>query len=121
MISKIKEHLVQTIDHRELKQRIDVKAPIRLVMALSEWQYRTKRIPGSVHFATTQAALNGLIKEETIVVYCSDRTCIASAALGKVLEYQGFPHVLHFVGGLAEWEEAGYPLEGQGITEMMLL
>jgi len=26
-------------------------------------------------------------------------------------------HVLHFAGGLAEWELAGYPLEGEWIRQ----
>jgi rhodanese-related sulfurtransferase len=30
-----------------------------------------------------------------------------------VLENQGYTQVLHFAGGLAEWEQAGYLLEGR--------
>ena len=106
---------MRTIDREELKQKLDSKEPLRLVMALSEWQYRAKHIPGSLYFATIQDALNELHKEDEIVVYCSDQTCVASAALGKLLEYQGYSHVLHFAGGLADWEQAGYTLEGQDI------
>ncbi|WP_201367486.1 rhodanese-like domain-containing protein [Dictyobacter formicarum] len=106
---------MRTIDHQELKQKMDHQASFRLVMALNEWQYQTKRIPGSLYFATIQKALAELRKEDEIVVYCSDRTCVASAALGKLLEYQGYAHVLHFAGGLAEWEQAGYPLEGRDV------
>lgn len=51
-------------------------------------------------------------KEDEIVVYCSDANCIASRALGQFLERNGYTHVLHFAGGLQEWEQAGYPLEG---------
>ena len=106
---------MRTIDHEELKQKVDSQESFRLVMALSEWQYQTKHIPGSLYFATIQDALAELRQEDEIVVYCSDRTCVASAALGKLLEYQGYSHVLHFAGGLAEWEQAGYLLEGRGV------
>jgi rhodanese-related sulfurtransferase len=109
----MKEKILRTIDHQELKQKVDHDESFRLVMALSEWQYQMKHIPGSLYFATIQGALAELRKEDEIVVYCSDRTCIASAALGKVLENQGYTQVLHFAGGLAEWEQAGYPLEGR--------
>ena len=103
---------MRIIDHQELKQKMDSYEPFRLVMALSEWQYQMKHIPDSLYFSTFPDALAELSKEDEIVVYCSDRTCIASAAFGKVLENQGYTQVLHFAGGLAEWEQAGYPLEG---------
>jgi 3-mercaptopyruvate sulfurtransferase SseA len=53
---------------------------------------------------------------DEIVVYCSDETCIASKAFGQLLERNGYSHVLHFVGGLNDWEQAGYPVEGTRIT-----
>lgn len=107
---------LRSIDHQELKQKMDDHVPFRLVMALNEWQYRMKRIPGSLYFATIQMALDELNKEDEIIVYCSDQTCIASAALGRMLEHLGYAHVLHFPGGLAEWEQAGYPLEGLDVS-----
>ena len=111
----MEEQKLRIIDRAELKRKLDNREDFRLVMALSEWQYRTKHIPGSIYFASIQDALAELRKEEEIVVYCSDRTCVASASLGKVLEYEGYSHVLHYAGGLADWEQAGYPLEGQGV------
>ena len=35
----------------------------------------------------------------------------------NTLERNGYTHVLHFAGGLQEWEQAGYPLEGQWVKE----
>jgi len=98
---------------------LDRQDDFRLVMALSEWAYLAKHIPGSLHFATFREALQSLNKEDEIVVYCSDENCIASTALGQLLERHGYLHVLHFAGGLAEWELAGYPLEGEGSEENM--
>ncbi len=43
-------------------------------------------------------ALHSLCKEDEIVVYCSDASCIASAALDQLLERNGYPHVLHLAG-----------------------
>jgi 3-mercaptopyruvate sulfurtransferase SseA len=52
-----------------------------------------------------------------IVVYCSDANCIASQALGQLLERNGYTHVLHFAGGLQEREQAGYPLAGEWVKQ----
>jgi 3-mercaptopyruvate sulfurtransferase SseA len=64
-----------------------------------------------------QEALASLNQEDAIVVYCSDETCIASRALGQLLERHGYAHVLHYAGGLQDWEQAGYPLEGEWVKE----
>ena len=101
---------MRTIGHEELEQKLDRQDHFRLVMALGEWAYQAKHIPGSLHFATMQEALHSLNKEDEIVVYCSDENCIASKALGQLLERNGYTHVLHFAGGLQEWEQSGYPL-----------
>ena len=106
---------MRTISHEELKHMLDQQEDFRLVMALGEWAYQAKHIPGSLHFASTKEALQSLHKEDEIVVYCSDENCIASKALGQLLERNGYTHVLHFAGGLQEWEQAGYPLEGEWV------
>src|SRR5712691_12199826 len=85
-----------TISREELKEKLDRKENFRLVMALAEWAYQAKHIPGSIHFATMREALHSLNKEDEIVVYCSDANCIASQALGQLLERNGYTHVLHF-------------------------
>lgn len=106
---------MKTISREELKQMLDQKENFRLVMALADWAYQAKHIPGSIHFGTMREALQSLSKEDEIVVYCSDENCIASKALGQLLERNGYTHVLHFAGGLADWEQAGFQLEGDWI------
>ncbi len=108
---------MKTIHREELKQKLDRKESFRLVMALGEWAYQAEHIPGSIHFATTREALQSLNKEDEIVVYCSDENCFASKALGQLLERDGYAHVLHYAGGLADWERADYPLEGEWVKK----
>jgi len=108
---------MKTISREELMQKLERKEDFRLVMALAEWAYQAKHIPGSIHFATMREALQSLNKEDEIVVYCSDENCIASTSLGQLLERNGYSHVLHFAGGLATWEQAGYPLEGDWVKK----
>jgi rhodanese-related sulfurtransferase len=106
---------MKTISREELKEKLDRKENFRLVMALADWAYQAKHIPGSIHFATMKEALQSLNKDDEIVVYCSDENCIASSALGQLLERNGYTHVLHYVGGLQDWEQAGFPLEGMWV------
>jgi rhodanese-related sulfurtransferase len=103
---------MKTISREELKEKLDRKDNFRLVMALAEWAYQAKHIPGSIHFATMKEVIQSLNKDDEIVVYCSDENCIASTALGQLLERNGYSHVLHYAGGLQDWEQAGFPLEG---------
>ena len=105
-----------TISREDLKEKLDNKENFRLVMALAEWAYEAKHIPGSIHFATMKEAVQSLNKDDEIVVYCSDENCIASTALGQLLERNGYSHVLHYAGGLQDWEQAGYPLEGTWVN-----
>jgi Rhodanese-like domain len=86
---------MRTIGHEELKQKLDRQDHFRLVMALGEWAYQAKHIPGSIHFATMREALHSLNTEDEIVVFFSDASCLASAALGQLLERNGSPYVLH--------------------------
>ena len=107
---------MKTISSEELKEKLDRKENFRLVMALAEWAYQAKHIPGSIHFDNIKEAIQSLNKYDEIVVYCSDENCIASTALGQLLERNGYSYVLHYAGGLQDWEQAGYPLEGTWVN-----
>ena len=48
---------MQLISREELKQKLERGDRFKLVMALGDWQYRAKHIPGSLHFPTRQEAL----------------------------------------------------------------
>jgi rhodanese-related sulfurtransferase len=87
----------------------------RLVMALNEWAFRAKHIPGSEHFNTSEELFGALGVDETIVVYCTSFDCHASIALYHALVDAGYGHVRRYSGGLTEWEDAGLPLEGEWV------
>lgn len=108
---------MKTISREVLKHKLDTKENFCLVMALADWAYEAKHIPGSLHFDNIKEAIQSLNKDDEIVVYCSDENCIASKALGQLLERNGYTHVLHYAGGLQDWEQAGYPLEGTWVNE----
>ena len=105
------EHKI--IESDELKAKLDRGDDFKLVMVLNEWAFRAKHIPGSLNITTPEAAAEFLDLEDEIVVYCSDRACVASRLAIQMMMKGGYKNVIHFSGGLADWEEAGYPMEGQ--------
>jgi rhodanese-related sulfurtransferase len=106
---------VPTIDRAQLAAKLARGDRFQLVMAGSDWAYRAKHIPGSVHFARTtpQQIFASLGKDEVIVVYCSNLDCHASLNTIKDLVEHGYAHVSHYAGGLLDWEGAGLPIEGE--------
>jgi 3-mercaptopyruvate sulfurtransferase SseA len=103
---------MRLISAQALKEKLDRGDPLKLVNALGDWEYRAAHIPGSLHFSTHQEALRALGRDDEIVVHCSNPSCMASVALYQLLERNGYQNLRRFAGGLQEWQEAGYPLEG---------
>jgi len=103
---------VRIIDRNELEEKLRSGEPLRLVMALNEWAFRAKHIPGSEHFNTPEELFGSLGPDEEIVVYCTSDDCHASVALYWALVDAGYRHVRRYSGGLSDWEAAGLPLEG---------
>ena len=104
----------RTIERDELLAKLVRGDAVKLVMAGSAWAFRTKRIPGSLHFDlhSPMQLLGVLTPDDDIVVYCSNVDCHASSVAYQRLSENGYTHVRHFRGGLLEWEGAGLPLEG---------
>ena len=111
-------YTMHLISREELKEKLDRKDQFQLVMALGDWQYRAKHIPGSLHFPTLQDALASLSQDEEIVVYCSNPACPASVFAYEYLVHHGYTHVRRYAGGILDWEEADYPLEGEMVAAM---
>jgi rhodanese-related sulfurtransferase len=104
------------ISRETLKARLDAGLPLTLVMVTGEWEYRAKRIPGSIRFSRLDDALAQLDPDDEIVLYCADEHCNTSRHAYRVFESEGFTHLWHYAGGLAGWEAAGYPLEGEWVA-----
>ncbi len=103
------------INREELKEKLDRGDDFKLVMALGDWQFRAKHIPGSLNIHTAQIALEVLDPDDEIVVYCSSEVCSASKQMYSELEDHGYRKVRRLAAGVAGWEEAGYPLEGEWV------
>ncbi len=103
---------MELISREELKEKLDRGDDFKLVCALSEWAFQAKHIPGSFHLDNPQQALDVLSKSDDIVVYCSDPNCPASKFAYHILKRNGYENVRRYEGGILDWEEAGYPIEG---------
>ena len=55
-----------------------------------------------------------LIPEQPIMTYCSGAECDESVKISNFLIDSGYTNVVLFMGGMGEWEDAGYPQE-QGL------
>jgi rhodanese-related sulfurtransferase len=107
---------VRTISRDELVRLIeDAPEGFRLVMALNEWAFRAKHIPGSEHFNTPGELYSALSPDDTVVVYCTSDDCHSSVALYHDLVDRGYTDVRRYSGGLTDWEDAGLPLEGDWV------
>jgi len=99
------------ITRDELRRKMERGDEFELVMTLPAPAYRAKHIPSSRYFETIGDALAALDPAEEIVVYCADVHCVASIYAYSRLEQAGYTRVRRYAGGVADWEEAGYPLE----------
>ena len=109
----------QLISKDELKRQIDASTYFKLVMCLGDWHFMAKHIPGSIHIDSLsradslRLAVEQLQPNDEIVVYCADKDCAASKMGYLLLVDNGYNNVRRFAGGIGEWEEAGYPLDGR--------
>ncbi|HSM59085.1 MAG TPA: rhodanese-like domain-containing protein [Candidatus Sulfomarinibacteraceae bacterium] len=103
---------MRLIDKEELRAKVERGDNFWLLMALDRWAYDLAHIPGSLHFESVEEAMARIDPDEEVVVYCSNYLCPASIQAYQVLKENGYRNLRRFAGGLAEWQAAGYPLEG---------
>ena len=107
---------MELISREELKEKLDRKDDFKLAMVLGDWQFRAMHIPGSVNISTPEIAHETLDLDDEIVVYCSNPACYASIMAYNKLTAHGYKHVRRYAGGISDWEEAGYTVEGEMVN-----
>jgi rhodanese-related sulfurtransferase len=105
--------MMKLITREELKAKLDRGDAFTLVMALDDWAYRMKHIPGSIPISAWDEMAGSLDEDEEIVVYCAGDPCPSSTIAYYRLTSEGFRNVRRYAGGVSGWEAAGYPLESE--------
>ena len=104
------------ITREELKRKLDAEDDFVLVEALPRKYWAKGHIPGALNIPHDQveALAPELLpdKDREVVVYCASTACQNSKIAAGTLTDLGYSKVLEFVEGKADWEAAGYPLEG---------
>ena len=106
---------MKTITRQELKAKLDVGADIKLVMTVGGWTFRARHIPGSVNYPSPSCALQALRRDDEIILYSTSHHRQDTVAAFDALTAHGYRNVCCYRGGLADWEDAGYPVEGEGV------
>ncbi|MFQ6029661.1 MAG: rhodanese-like domain-containing protein [Dehalococcoidia bacterium] len=104
---------MEFIRRDELKEKLDRGDDLKLVMVLDDWHFRAMHIPGSLQILATEIGHDGLNVDDEIVVYCAHKACPASMIAYNRLKSLGYQNVRRYAGGVFEWEQAGYPVEGE--------
>lgn len=75
--------------------------------------YADRHVPGALNlpYPTLSPETVAPFKGKTVVVYCWSASCNAGTKAAARLAALGVP-VKELLGGLAAWEEEGYPTEG---------
>jgi rhodanese-related sulfurtransferase len=100
------------INREELKEKLDRGDQFKLVNALGEWAFEAKRIPGSINISNIKDARKMLDLDDDIVIHCSNPSCITSIIGYQNLINMGYKNVRRYAGGVSDWEDARYPLQG---------
>ena len=106
---------METISRQELKAKLDANQDIKLVMTVGGWTFRARHIPGSVSYPSPGWALRELRQDDEIIVYSTGNGRQDTRAASDALTAHGYGNVRCYEGGLADWERAGYPIEGTSV------
>ncbi len=106
---------METISRQELKAKLDANEDIKLVMTVGGWTFRAKHIPGSLSFPSPRCALLALLGDDEIILYSTGHARQDTRAAFDALTAYGYRKVRCYKGGLADWEDAGYCVEGTSV------
>ncbi len=99
------------IAKEELRKMLE-KGTVVLLDVRNYAAYLEKHIKGAISLPTDviDREVKTLDKSKPVAVYCTSSTCPLSGYAAEKLSSFGFK-VFDFAGGIAEWSEAGFPVE----------
>jgi 3-mercaptopyruvate sulfurtransferase SseA len=106
---------MRTIDRWTLLDLIEHDPDTRVISALGPTRFRAAHIPRSETFTSIADLLATTDPDTTIVVHGSNAADFSGPWLWRILRSHGYGDVRIYPGGLADWANAGLPLEGTGV------
>ena len=108
--------MVEKVTREELEALV-ARGEVTLVHALPEEYFRKEHIPGALqmdHVRVDEQAPKRLPdKDAAIVTYCANLACRNSEIAANRLVALGYTNVRDYAAGIADWIEAGLPVEGE--------
>ena len=111
------EYRIAEIDQVTDAAKIFYDGDTLFVDARSTDDYEKGHIPDAISLPVGQfdeqieAFLKRYPPDQSIVAYCSGRTCEDSHQLAQLLSEVGFTEVRVFIDGFPGWQAEGYPIE----------
>ena len=106
--------MAEKITREELQALVEA-GEVTLVHALPEPYFRKEHIPGAVqldHERVDEQAPGRLPdRAAAIVTYCASLACPNSGIAANRLVALGYTNVREYAEGIADWSEAGLPVE----------
>jgi len=104
---------LECVDRDELLDRFEQKADFVLVDTIGTYGGNRYRIRGAKTIPYTEVVdrRKELLKYKEIIIYCKEKTCVASKKVASALKMLNAPNVKVYEGGIVEWMENGLPVE----------
>jgi rhodanese-related sulfurtransferase len=104
---------LECVDKNELWERFERKADFVLVDTIGQYNGNRYRIKGATTIPYPEVAerRKELLKYKEIIVYCKEKSCVASKKVAAALKILNVPNVKVYEGGIVEWMENGLPVE----------
>ncbi len=104
------------ITTKDLKQKMDNHEDFALVEVLGPETFAEFHLPGAINVPVDDTFEEGIQKavpdkNKTVVVYCRDIECHASAKAVRRMEALGYTSLFEFHNGKNGWRTAGMPVE----------
>ena len=108
---------IERMSASELRERLATRDALQVLDVRERSEWRRCRIPGSINvpYHELTSVPPGIDLARPIATVCGTGSRAGTAA--SLLARLGASRVLHVAdGGVATWREAGWPVEGEGVT-----
>ncbi len=107
------DNKVNIINVHELKKRRDVSPNLCLIDVREDSEWQEVHIPGALHIPKDELAarIAAKVPKHDCPIYLHCRGGVRSLHAANCLLSLGYKEVYSIEGGIAAWEESGYPIE----------